>query len=48
MYRYQIPTMSRKHMNEAVYEISHILRIDGTRDDQTSSFFRDSFGSKTH
>ena len=28
MYRYQIPTMSRKHMNKAVYEISHLYLKD--------------------
>ena len=28
MYRYQIPTMSRKHMNEAEYEISHLYLKD--------------------
>ena len=28
MYRYQIPTMSRKHINEAVYEISHLYLKD--------------------
>ena len=43
MYRYQIPTMPEIHMKFHIY----ILRIDGTRDEQTSSFFRDSFGSKT-
>ncbi len=48
MYRYQIPTMSREDIiDKALYHI-YISRIDDTHDDQTSSFFHDSFCAKIH
>ena len=45
MYRYQIPTMSRKHMNQDVYAISHLYLKDWR---YTSSYFCDSIYAKTH